>query len=145
VTDARRETFPVILLALNPAVSVGTRNPCTPVSVRAHTTARSAIDPLVIHIFVPSSTQSEPSRRARVRIPAGSEPKSGSVRPKQPMTSPLAIWGSHRCFCSWEPQWWMANMASDPWTEAKLRAPESPASSSIQASPYSTALIPAQQ
>ena len=30
--------------------------------------------PLVIHILVPESSQSEPSRRARVLIPAGSEP-----------------------------------------------------------------------
>ena len=37
---------------------------------------------------------------ARVRIVAGSEPPSGSVRPKQPIASPRAIAGSQRCFCS---------------------------------------------
>jgi hypothetical protein len=35
-----------------------------------------------------------------VHIPAGFEPKSGSVRPKQPITSPAAIGGSQRHHCS---------------------------------------------
>ena len=77
-----------------------TRKPRTPSSVRAHTTATSAIDPFVIHILVPVRIQSSPSRRARVRIEPGSEPESGSVRPKQPIALPLAISGSQRCFCS---------------------------------------------
>ena len=71
-----------------------------PSSVLAHTTATSAIPPLVIHILVPSMIQSEPSRRARVFIEPGSEPASASVRPKHPIVSPAAIGGSHRCFCS---------------------------------------------
>ena len=58
VTDARSESLPATLLAVKPGLSVGTRKPWIPASVRAHTTARSAIEPLVIHIFVPSSTQS---------------------------------------------------------------------------------------
>ena len=91
--------------------------------------------PLVIHIFVPFSTQSSPSRRARVRMLAGSLPESGSVSPKQPITSPAAMRGSHSCFCSSEPNFQIGNMASEPWTDTKLRAPESPASSSRQASP----------
>ncbi len=78
--------------------------------------ATSATEPLVIHILVPSSTQSSPSRRARVRMPAGSEPKSGSVSPKQPITSPAAIAGSQRCFCSSDPYRQIANMASEPCT-----------------------------
>jgi len=60
----------------------------------------SAIPPLVIHILVPLRTQSSPSLRARVRMPAGLEPKSGSVRPKHPIARPAAISGSHCCFCS---------------------------------------------
>jgi len=55
---------------------------------------------LVIHILAPSMIQSEPSRLAWVRIVPGSEPPSGSVRPKQPSISPRAIGGSQRCFCS---------------------------------------------
>jgi len=74
VTDARSDILLVIFGAENPGVSVGTTNPRIPSSVCAQTTATSAIDPLVIHIFVPSSTQSEPSRRTRVRMPAGSAP-----------------------------------------------------------------------
>ena len=68
-----------------------------PSSVRAHTTATSAMEPLVIQVFSPLSTQSEPSLRALVRIPAGFDPKSGSVSPKQPIASPLCNRGSHRC------------------------------------------------
>ncbi len=93
---------------------------------------------------MPSRTQSAPSRRADVRIPAGFEPKSGSVRPKQPIASPAAIRGSHSCFCSSEPNAWMAYIASEPCTLTSERIPESPASSSRQARPYAVALVPAQ-
>ena len=34
---------------------------------------------------------------------AGSLPAVGSVSPKQPISSPLAMPGSHCCFCSSEP------------------------------------------
>ncbi len=60
------------------------------------------------------------------------------------MASPDAIRGSHSCFCSSEPKAWMAYIASDPWTLTRERMPESPASSSRQARPYATALVPAQ-
>ena len=86
--------------------------------------------PLVIHIFDPLMTQSSPSRLARVRMPPGSEPKSGSVSPKHPSASPAAIRGSHSCFCSSLPKWWIAVMASEPCTDIRLRRPESAASSS---------------
>ena len=89
----------------------------------------------MIHIFCPETIQSEPSRRARVRIEPGSEPASGSVRPKQPIASPAAIRGSHSCFCSSEPHFQIANIASEPCTETSERMPESPASSSMQARP----------
>ena len=103
VTEARSDSFLWISLAVNPGVSVGTRKPRMPSSVCAQTVATSARLPLVIHILVPLSTQSLPSRRARVRMPAGLEPKSGSVRPKQPIASPAASLGSHSFFCSSEP------------------------------------------
>ena len=140
VTEARSDIFLVISGAENPGVSVGTTNPRMPPglsarSVCAHTTATSAIEPLVIHIFVPLSTQSSPSRLAWVRIPDGLDPKSGSVRPKQPIASPAAIRGSHSFFCSSEPQWWMENIASEPCTETRLRMPESTASSSRHVNP----------
>ncbi len=103
MTEARSESLRVIFVVVNPGVPAGTRKPRMPSSVRAHTVATSARLPLVIHILVPFSTQSLPSRRAKVRIPAGLLPKSGSVRPKQPIASPVAIRGSHSCFCSSEP------------------------------------------
>jgi hypothetical protein len=134
--------------AEKPGVSVGTTNPRIPSSVCAQTTATSETDPLVIHIFEPSRTQStcapSPSRRALVRIPDGSEPWSGSVRPKQPIASPAAIRGSHSCFCSSEPNRWIANIASEPCTDTIDRTPESPASISRQATPYDVAVKPAQ-
>ena len=110
----------------------------------AHTTATSATLPLVIHSLVPVTSQSEPSRRARVRMPPGSEPKSGSVRPKHPMASPAAMRGSHSFFCSSLPQRQIANIARLPCTDTSERMPESAASSSWQAMPYVVAVEPAQ-
>src|SRR5215471_3412767 len=114
VMDARSDIFLWMSRAENPRVLRGTRNPRMPSSVEAHTTAMSAMEPLVIHIFVPLSTQSEPSRTAWVRIEAGSDPWSGSVSPKQPIASPAAIRGSHSSFCSSLPYFQIGNMASDP-------------------------------
>lgn len=101
----------------------------------AHTTATSAKVPLVIHILDPLSTQESPSRTAVVRIEPGSLPASASVSPKQPMRSPAAIPGSHFVRCSSLPQWWMADIASEPCADTKLRSPESTASSSRHATP----------
>ena len=74
-----------------------------PSSVRAHTTATSATEPLVIHILEPLMRQRLPSRTARVRMPEGLDPKSGSVRPKHPMASPLASRGSQWSFWASDP------------------------------------------
>ena len=120
---------------VKPSVPLGTRKPRVPSSVTAHTTATSAIEPLVIHIFCPCRIQSGPSRRARVRIEPGSDPASGSVSPKQPIASPAAMRGSHCCFCSSLPQRQIAYIASDPCTETSERRPLSPASSSMHARP----------
>jgi hypothetical protein len=136
VTDARSESFLWISGAEKPGVPFSTRKPrISPSSVCAQTTATSAIVPFVIHIFAPFRTQSEPSRRAWVRIAPGSEPASGSVSPKQPIVSPRCIGGSQRSFCSSEPQRQIANIASEPCTETALRTPESPASSSRHVRP----------
>ena len=136
MTDARNESLCFISGASNPGIPFSTRKPLIcPSSVRAQTTATSAIVPFVIHIFVPFRIQSPPSRRARVRIDPGSEPASGSVSPKQPIASPSCMEGSQRCFCSSEPQRRIANIASEPCTETRLRTPASPASSSMQVSP----------
>ena len=58
----------------------------------------------MIQRFVPFRIQWWPSRRARVSMPPGSEPWSGSVKPKQPIARPEAIPGSQRFFCSSLPQ-----------------------------------------
>ena len=100
--------------------------------------------PLVIHIFVPERTQPVPFGLALVFMPPGSEPWSGSVRPKQPSASPVAILGSHSSFCSSEPYRQIGYMASEPCTETRLRRPVSAASSSRQATPYATGPMPAQ-
>jgi hypothetical protein len=89
----------------------------------------------VIHIFVPFTIQSSPSRRAVVRMDPGSLPLSGSERPKQPIASPLAIRGNQCAFCSSEPNAWIAYIASALWTETNDRSPESPASSSSSTNP----------
>src|SRR5215203_1115730 len=141
--EARIESLGVMSVAENPRVSVGTRKPRTGLfssSVRAQTTATSAMVASPIQRFSPFKTQSEPSFLAKVFMLAGSEPAVGSVRPKQPIVSPLAIGGSHLCFWSSDPNLWMALMASEPCTLTKVLRPESPASSSMQANQYSTAL-----
>ncbi len=141
MTDARSESLWCISGASNPGMSFSTRKPLiSPPSVRAQTTATSAIEPFVIHIFAPLRIQSEPSRFAVVRIEPGSEPASGSVSPKQPIFSPVCIAGSQRCFCSSDPHFQIAYIESEPCTETRLRMPASPASSSWQTSPYMTEL-----
>ena len=84
-----------------------------------------------------------PSCRARVRMPPGLEPKSGSVSPKQPIASPVAIRGSHSSFWASEPCFQIEYIARLPCTDTTERSPESPASSSMQARPYAVALVPA--
>ena len=137
VTEARSEIFLWISGAVKPGVPFSTRKPrISPSSVRAQTTATSAIEPFVIHILAPLRIQSEPSRRACVRIVPGSEPASGSVRPKQPITSP-------RCIAR-QPALLLLLRAPAPDRVHRERAlhrdercgsPESPASSSRHVSP----------
>ena len=79
-------------------VPFSTKNPHTSPSSLAHTTATSAMVPLVIHILAPFNRKPSFTFPARVVIPPGSEPWSGSVRPKQPTASPRANLGSHRSF-----------------------------------------------
>src|SRR5208282_4805022 len=99
--------------ALNPGRSVSTRNPRivsplpSPTSSEltlAQITATSAIEPEVIHIFSPFSTYSFPTLRARVRMPPGFDPKSGSVNPKQPSFSPFCMAGSQVFFLVIRPE-----------------------------------------
>ena len=146
VTEALMLALPSTGWAEKPGASVGTRNPRTPSEVLAQITARSATSPLVIQALAPSITQSPATRRgAGAHGTPGSLPASGSVRPKHPITSPLAHPGKPLLLLLLGSVLrWMGNMHSDPCTEMKLRNPESPASNSRAAMPYSTGAMPAQ-
>jgi hypothetical protein len=109
VSEARSESFPFWSFPVKPLVSVGTMNPRIDLEslispVLAQTTETVACEPLVIHILVPFSTQPSLVSFAVVIMPAGLEPKSGSVSPKQPISCPLASRGSHFFFCSSDPK-----------------------------------------
>ena len=104
VRDEQRPSFSSGLPTAKPGASAGTAKadrPCLPASgsVTATTTYQRAKPALVIHAFSPSSTQESPSRRARVRMPLGSEPAPGSVRPKPPR-APAASSGRVRALSS---------------------------------------------
>ena len=122
--------------ASKPGVSVGTAKPRTvPSSARAQTIATSAMVPFEIQVFEPLITQSPPTLRALVRIPAGLLPASASVRPKQPQMSPAAMPGSQRCFCSSLPYCQIGNIESEPCTESDERRAASPYSISSATMP----------
>ena len=135
VADARNENFFSISGAAKPRVPLSTMNPRMPSSVCAQTIARSAIGAFVIHIFAPFSTQSLPRRFAWVFMLTGSEPPCGSVRPKQPISSPVAMRGRYFWRCASLPNAWIGYMHRLDCTDTKLRIPESPRSSSWQMRP----------
>ena len=74
VIEARSDSFLWMFRAVKPRALFGTRKPRMPSGVRAHTTAMSATDPLVIHILVPFSTQPVPFGLAVVAMLPGSLP-----------------------------------------------------------------------
>mmetsp|Transcript_22897 Transcript_22897/g.67365 ORF Transcript_22897/g.67365 Transcript_22897/m.67365 type:complete len:287 (+) Transcript_22897:203-1063(+) len=106
-------------------------------SARAQTSSRSAMGELVIHVLPPERTHSRAvaSQTARVPIPAGSEPWSGSVRPKQPTASPVARRGSHSAFCSSEPKSESGCITSEDCTDMADRYPLSTCSTARAPSP----------
>src|SRR5262249_21750475 len=105
VTDARKDHLPWTSHALKPGVPFSTRKPRTFSSSHlAQTTATSAIEPLVIHIFSPLRPYLCPFFTARVNMPPGLEPNAGSWSPRQPMALPCCRRGSHLFFCSSEPK-----------------------------------------
>jgi hypothetical protein len=135
VTDALNENLPMWYAVENPGMPFSTRNPRMTPSSLAHTTATSAMLPFVIHAFAPFRTHELPSFRACVRMPAGFDPKSGSVRPKQPIAWPAASFGIQWSRCCFEPYALIGNMTSPDCTLANERSPESPRSSSCMISP----------
>src|SRR5260370_23002299 len=89
VTDARSDHLPWTSQALKPGVPFSTRKPrIFSSSHLAQTTATSAMEPLVIHIFSPLSTYLLPFFTARGSMPPGFEPNCGSVKPKHPIALP---------------------------------------------------------
>lgn len=96
---------------------------------------RRAISPerreLVIQVFAPSTTYSSPSRRATVVIDWRSLPPLGSVSAMVARSSPVAIRGRQRLFCSSVPKRRssLATTVCPPIAPARLIQPR--ASSSV--------------
>ncbi len=85
-----------------------------PSSVRAARATSPARSPLVTHALVPLTTYSSPSRSALQAMLRVSLPASGSESDSAPRRSPVAMTGSHRCFCSSLP-WAMSSVAAMVW------------------------------
>ena len=99
------------------------REPLAAGSVRAATNTRSASTPLVMNILLPLITQWSPSRWARVRIDATSEPASGSVTATAVISSPRWTAGSQRAFCSADPAFSRCGLAMSVWTSTVITKP----------------------
>ena len=96
---------------------------------------------LPIQRFAPLSTHSSPSRRAVVSMPpATSEPPCGSVSANAPIFSNRLIAGSHRRFCSSEPQVTMVPIASPLCTPKNTDSDGSACANSIEVMPVSRLL-----
>jgi hypothetical protein len=72
-------------------------------SVRTKVSRTSASWAPEVHTFCPSTTYSSPSRTARVRNPARSEPAPGSLIPSAAVISARRIGTAQRRFCSGVP------------------------------------------
>ena len=71
--------------------------------------------------------QSSPSRTARVRIPATSDPASGSVMAMAAIFSPRMAGSSQRRFCSSVPNSWIGGVAMSVCTPSAIGTPPKPA------------------
>lgn len=96
VVEARRENFPSMRGVEKPGMPRSTMKPriLLPSSTHfAQTTATSAMGLFVIQVLLPFKmyTPSLALYLAFVSMPAGSLPWFGSVRPKQPTSSPFAV------------------------------------------------------
>src|SRR5258708_14854521 len=120
VTEARSDHLPWTSQALKPGVPFSTRKPrILSSSVLAQTTATSASEPLVIHIFSPFRMYWLPFFTARVSMPLGFEPNCGSGGPKQPTALPDCRGGSHLSFCAACAQGGSRHIPSDPCSKPK--------------------------
>src|SRR5207237_2512372 len=77
--------------------------PCCGPPVLTAAVQKSHQMPLVIHFFAPLTTQWSPSLLAVACMFATSLPASGSVIPRQNLSSPLDTPGNHRWRCSFVP------------------------------------------
>ncbi len=101
VTLVRSDHLLVISGVVKPSIPRSKIIPCTrPAGFRAQTTATSANGALEIQVFEPFKIYSPSTSVRRDCMPAGLEPWSGSVRPKQPRNSPEANLGKYFCFCA---------------------------------------------
>ncbi len=112
----------------NPSTSVGTticEIPREPPSseVRARRHSQSAWRPLVMKVFEPLITHSSPSRVARVRRPATSEPASGSVTAMAATISPATAGRRYCSFSSWLPKRWSDGVAMSLCTLIAMATP----------------------
>ena len=85
---------------------------------------QSAWVPLVIHIFDPLITHSSPSRTARVRMPATSDPASGSETAIEVTISPAMAGRRYRSFSSGLPKRCSAGVAMSVCTASAMDTPE---------------------
>ena len=90
----------------------------------------SAIGLLVIQALVPVSWKPPSTFFARVVMLPGSDPSSVSVRPKQPIHSPVASFGRYFFFCASVPNSLIGTITSEPCTLIIERKPESMRSTS---------------
>ncbi len=107
VSEARHPILRYAGSTTSPGVPAGTTMVLMPSSeVRAVTVISVVIGvpELVMKALVPSITHSSPSRTARVRVAAASDPASGSVRANAAKARPASRSGSQRCFCSSVPK-----------------------------------------
>ena len=108
VSDADQPTFEYFGATVNPGVPDGTtmveisgRRPAGRAVIAVTVTNDvMSVPEFVMNAFVPSITQSSPSRRAVVRVAPASVPPPGSVRPNAPSARPAQRSGSHRARCS---------------------------------------------
>jgi hypothetical protein len=134
--------LPVITVAFKPGVPFSTRKAASlSFSSRAQIMVTSAKEALPIQRFSPSITYSSSSRRAVVSSNPASEPCCGSVRPKAPIFSILAIGGSHCSFCSSDPSVAMEVIATPECTAKNVVKPPSPRANSLLTRPAAVALI----
>src|SRR5689334_16248021 len=112
-------------------------------SVRAKRTKVPACEPFVIHCLAPVMRQPSPSGTAAVRSAPASEPASGSVSAKAPISSPRASGGTKRARCSSVPNWSSGSVQALVCTATVTPTPASARESSSSTSTYERKSAPA--